>query len=523
MNLNPLSWFTRRPAAPTPAPAPFSDPGFEARWVQRKEKLLLESYAGVNPGDFIQPWSTFYDGLKLLFPLFPLWHYTKGTLGYISLTQGQLDLFRAYGRWQYEANPYAQAGLECLADYVIARGFAYNVSSRRHVNASKGLLKTCNKFLEDALNKNRWWRRERELFIARKRDGDAFIRLFPQEDGITQIRNIPSEFIRSNDPDGNRSFGVETPDEDMETHLAYSIWSQREQRGGEWVPADEMFMFQNHTSMDVKRGLGDFFNIQQQLDDAANLLKAGAQGEAVRQCIAYVVQWAQANSATVSNFGSTFADGQTNVNLPGNVTTTSNVTRTENVQRVLPGEVIDISKGMEFQNGPVGNADNAQKMLDSSLRAAAVKWRLPAWALTGDVSVNFAAALVAESPLVKRAEWDQFRHVKEYCAVCERLLEIGAMQGILPQDVLEKVEVTAEGAPVAARNLLQETQINAILRQHKLLSKRTWSARENLDHDAEQDEIREEPEDTPLPDGQAVRANSGTPGAEYQRSVDRPE
>lgn len=516
---NPTTWFSSTPQAyPRRLGQLELDLYHAGRRLERarenllsRERVLSEAAWDVGaPYEVFNPWAAFYDGMKLMFPLFPSRFDNRLAQNYLFLSQGQLDLLRSFSRWLYEVNPYAQAALNSLADYVIATGFKYNVSSRRHATAPKSLLRLCNKFLEDALNRARWWEWERELYVRRKRDGDAFIEFFPQDSGVTEIRVVEPEQVRTQDNQPDHAFGVITPEDDAETHLGYEVWRAVDEQ--EVVPASMMVMLKNHTDRRVRRGLSDFFVVHELLDESKKLLQTGRQGEAVRQSIAYIREWELAAQADVDAALSGEADGT----LPRYSSSTGQ--GTENYRKVTGVDVVDMPPQVQFKEGPKGDAGAGQAWLESTLKAAAVKWRFPAWMLTGDVSVNFAAALVAESPLTKRGEYDQFLHIQDYTGVCRRLLEIGVAQGVLPQDTLEKVEVTAEGSPIAARNQLQETQINEILNRNRLLSRRTWAARENLDYDQQQDEIREE---GPVAGTESAPTQSPTPGAEYQREVRR--
>ena len=480
-------------------------------------------------GEFVNPWAQMFDGLRVIAPLFPIRWDVRYAQNYIFLTQSQLDILRWYGRTLYEMNPYAQGALNCLADYVIGRGFDYYVQARRYArNVSKDLISLCNKHLEDVLNTNNWWQLERELYIGPRRDGDGFLRLFPQDDGITKLRIVEPEQVRSpgkDNTDSQWAFGVKTDADDRVEHLAYRVWYNNDQPVD--VDADEIVMFKNHLGSNVARGLSDFFNLQDILSDAEKLLKAGRIGEAVRQSIAYITQSQLANRDAILNLQASETD-----KLLPRLGATNNVgtgAAQQPAHKVEPGEVVYTGKDLEFQPPPIGNGQNLELALHNTLRAAAVKWRVPSWVLTGEVTANFASALVAESPLTKRCEHDQFVHIKRYTEVCRRILDIAARQGILPEDTLDQVEVCAEGQPIAARDPKQETEICAILRQNKLLSKRTWSAREDLDYDEEQTNIKQEPPDEALPAPQAPgetgpesgESQSTTPGALYQRSTMR--
>jgi hypothetical protein len=496
--------------------------------LEREKTLMEQDFFAPNFGEFINPWAQMWDGLRLIAPLFPIRWDVRYAQNYIFLTQSQLDILRWYGRTLYEMNPYAQGALNCLADYVVGRGFDYYCQARKYARkVSDDLISLCNRHLEDVLNKNKWWVLERELYIAPRRDGDAFLRYFAQDNGITKLRIVEPEQVRSpgqDNTDSQWAFGIKTDPDDRVEHLAYQVWYSNEQP--DEVDADEITMFKNHLGTNVARGLSDFFNLQDILTDSEKLLRAGRVGEAIRQSVAWIEQFSMANQASIT----ALQGSETDELLPrwGVSGTTGSGLAMEQAHKVMPGEVVRTEQDREFVNGPIGNAQNMDITLQASLKAAAVKLRVPSWVLTGDVTANFASALVAESPLTKRCEQDQFVHIKRYTEVCTCILDIAARQGILPEDTLEQIEVCAEGQPIAARDPKQETEICAILRANKLLSKRTWSAREDLDYDEEQSNIQAEPPDEALPAPQAPGEGAGTgesqsttPGAAYSRLTSR--
>lgn len=484
-----------------------------------RERTLTEQLAATPPYELVNPWATMFDGLKLLFPLFPVRFDYRYSNSYIWLTQSQLDLFRAYARWLYETNPYAQGGLECLADYTIGTGFQPYCQAKPYVRPGKvsdDLLTLCNKHLEDVLNANNWWRMEREAFKRNKRDGDTFIRFFPQDSGIPKLRFIEPEQVRQPVEAGfETSFGVVTDPEDRVDVKGFQVWYAQDDPDGEFVPVEECVYWTNHMDMNVKRGLSDFFVLQDVMDDAGKLLRAGRQGEAVRQAIAFVRQHALANESTILSLQAQNTDYQ----VPKYEIPTTARKPLENVTKVQPGETHDIPEGMEYQPPPQGNAQNFELALHATLRAAACKWRCPQWVLTADsAEANFAAALVAESPMVKARQCDQKSSLKQYQRVWHAILELASAQGILPEDVCQYVEVCAEPIPIATRNAKEETDRNQVLSQKGILSRRTWAAREDLDFEEEQAN-REQDGDEQQQLMQQGPEQSHTPGAEYQRET----
>jgi hypothetical protein len=497
---------------------------------QKRIKELTEDVSYAPPYELVNPWAPFYNGLRLLFPIFPArFDYRNGT-NYIFLTESQLDLLRVYGRYLYETNPYAQGALETLADYTIHTGFEYHATAKPGRKASKSLLTMVDRYLEDFLTINQWWMLEREIFIRKKRDGDAFCRFFPQEAGPPQVRMIEPEQIRSpsaapvlGDDYQQWSFGLLSDMDDHIHTLKYHLWYDAHQGNGEMVPADEMVMFKNHLDMNVKRGINDFFNLQDILEDASKLMQAGRQGEAVRQAISYVREWALADGPALTAFQNA------NTDYTQIVATNNGTPRQQPVQQIVPGAVID-TNGAKFINGPgmSGSSLNADTTISYTLRAAAVKWRLPASVMTGDVNANFAGLLVGESPHVKAREVDQFWHKKKYQEVMHRALEIGVKMGDLPQDTCERVEVGVECPSITVRDKKADVEIFGQLYDRKLISSRTFCAKFDVELDKEMELIQEEKEMYPElhvepVDPAGVKDESQTPGAAYQRAAPRPE
>ena len=210
------------------------------------------------------------------------------------------------------------------------------------------------------------------------------------------------------------------------------------------------------------------------------------------------------------------------------------------VQQIFPGQVIDLQQGTEFQNGPgySGSAANTELMLNATLKAAAVRWRMPPWMLTGDIDANFAGALVMDSPLVKNIESDQDYHKRKYTELVRKAVAIGIEQGTLPERTLEMCDISCECPPVAARDPEKETKISETLVKNKVMSRRTWAVREDLDFETEIENIKEEAEllpatlgeeppeitgdiNRPIPDKSKLD-ESTSPSAQYQREAKRP-
>src|SRR5574337_790876 len=117
-------------------------------------KVYHEDYITYgSPYDVINPTSSFFSGLRLIFPLLPSRFDARMAQSYIYLSQGQLDILRSYSRWLYETNSYASGALDLLADYTLGTGFKYNFVAKKDENPSDRTINRANKFLEHTLKR----------------------------------------------------------------------------------------------------------------------------------------------------------------------------------------------------------------------------------------------------------------------------------------------------------------------------------------------------------------------------------
>jgi multidrug resistance efflux pump len=122
---------------------------------------------------------------------------------------------------------------------------------------------------------------------------------------------------------------------------------------------------------------------------------------------------------------------------------------------------------------------------------------MPEALISGDSSnANLASALVAEGPFVRAMSYRQWHYRNAYKAVMERVLDHAASTGLLgaaTDSLLDQVEISVEMPPVIARKADEETNRNAVLFQSGIISKQSWSAREDLDYEEEQANREQDP------------------------------
>jgi len=481
--------------------------------VHRLQRNLSESLTYSPPYDLIDPFSQMFDGNRLIFPLFPSrWDYRLFNSG-IWVSEAQLDLIRMYSRFLYDTNLTAKGVIRSLENYIVKTGYEYVVVPKPGM--SDRYAKEAQAILDEFMEGNNWFERELDFFRRSRRDGEFFLRLFPQASGTTEIRVVEPEQVRPPDQSPEWLFGVKVNPDDKEKVLAYYVTYDGNISNGDEVSTDEMVQMKINVDAVIRRGLSDFFCAQESLQAVQKLLRASIMGESVRQAIAYIRQFSQAPQATVQSLQSNNTDYYTP--LP----TANGIPRLEATHMVVPGEVQDIPEGLQFQDGPKGQGANATAVLAQAYQALSAYWQIPQWMVSGDTgNVNYASSLTAESPFVRNCEKEQKLYSRKFQEIMVKVLHIAEEQGRLPQGACDEVMVSVHCPPVVVRNAKEETERNLLLYQNGLLSQRTWADREELDLETERE--NKVHDNDPAPMMQPVGSESTTPGAEYAREVNRP-
>jgi hypothetical protein len=495
--------------------------------VAKKQLKLTESFFSPTPyGGLIDPREQYYDGQRYLSPLYTV---NRRQNQQPFQTESQLDLQRQFCRYLAETNSYAIGGLEGLTNYVIGRGFGYNLTPLS--GASDTLQQMAQKVLEDFLKANDWWQYEREGCERTVTDGDCIFRFFPQDDGPTQIRIVEPECVRAPNSDPEWAFGILTDPEDELDIKAYWVTYDGDPAHGEQVDASEIHHIKAfRTRRNSRRGISDFWAVGEQLEEAKKLIRNMRGGEAVRSAIAYLREHATAPIEAVQALQANNSDFALSYLQP----TTG---RQVNVQKLDPGSVQDIPEGLTHKSIPAYDSAPGMSILGGTLEGIAARWNAPVWILSGNAAdTNYASSLSAESPWVKSVQARQKYYQEHYKKILWRVLEIAVEQGKLPAKALEVLSLQVEAPPVTVRNKQEENTINQTLYNAGLLSGQTWAVREDLDYTEEQQNRSEEAktfvppiyqaatrvtEQEGGPGGKGPAPKSDTPPAQYARETNR--
>lgn len=415
-------------------------------------------------------------------------------------TEADLANQRAAARMLVRYNPIAEGILRALRNYTIRTGFKWRIVAEKETanpREAEALAKVVQQGFDTYLDVNNWRAREKVVFTRSRRDGEAFLRAFVQDDGMTILRPVEPEHIARplGSPD-EYTWGIKTDPEDVEAVEEYAI-AYGDPDDVKYVPAGEVYHLKLNVDETVKRGLSDFFCAGEVLEGVQKLLKNTRIGESIR---AAIVGFWEYESASATTAGSLVAAAR---NQQQPVSRDPITGKAPNYQRYDPGTIIHGPKGKKFIQPPSSpNAAAQVSVLQACLRSIGVRWNAPEYIISGDVSnTPFASNLVAGSPFVTSIECEQQVYVDYFLDIHWQALRSMAEAGWFRlggktyeyEDLLAMIDLTCEPPTVAIQDNLQRTQIKQIELQSGITSKQQWRGEAGYDNDQIRKDIEEEP------------------------------
>ena len=359
------------------------------------------------------------------------------------------------------------------------------------------LLADCRAVLDEFCRVNRWSQRQKETIRRLDRDGERFLRFFPDvENGLLRVRFI--EPLEIQNPPGATAadgwfygirFARHAAGLDMETPLEYAIVDVNPQGSvtelREKVPAADVQRLTANVDLSSPRGLPVFFALQGHLNDAVRTLKATGRIVEFRARIGMIRRHVNATRESVRNAVGTPNDG---IGEP----------RVRTARQYPYAAIIDASDATDYQfPSEAAPVDKNVAAIQAELRAAAAALGMPEYMLSGDASnANYSSTMVAEGPAVKTFEALQADLIEADLEVMERALVVaaaaGRITGASSDDILDLVSVTAEPPLIKSENRLQEAQADQILLASGVLSRATFAARHGLVYADEKERMGEE-------------------------------
>lgn len=456
------------------------------------------------------------------------------SVAYINETE--FRWIRARSRAFLAVNPYAAGAVRNRVAYTVGSGHTYDVVSRTKYKpeaqangqdlslaGASGLyteahrLADCRAVLDEFCRINRWPQRQKETVRRLDRDGERFLRFFPDvELGVLRVRFVePLEiqnppgataadgwffgirFARHDDPQAGARLDMETPLEYalVDVNPQGSVTELREK-----VPAADVQRLTANVDLSSPRGLPVFYALQNHLTDAVRTLKATGRIVEFRARIAMIRRHVNATRDAVQHAVETIggiSQSETGtIGSDGRRPASGYPVRTA---RMYPyAAIIDASDATDYQfPSEAAPVDKNVAAIQAELRAAAAALGMPEYMLSGDASnANYASTMVAEGPAVKTFEEMQAALIEADVEVMERALVVaaaaGRVAGASADDVLDLVSVEVEPPLIKSENRLQEVQADQILLASGVMSRATFAARQGLVYAEEKERMGEE-------------------------------
>lgn len=471
--------------------------------VKVKTKTLAE--AECDWGKYVDPYEELYDELtgEKWEPI-GNWSNYRGPDNPFS-NEEQHARIRRKARNIVRQNPYAENMLKNLVSWVIGKGHKYTVVARKNVvdkERATQLSTIVQTFLDNLLELNKWCKRQKETYRRYHRDGEAFIRVFKQDNGYTHFRFVEPGDVKTPTEwraDHSASYGVKTDPDDVETVEWYFVDEEE-------VAGDLIQHRKANVDMNVKRGLSSIYCVGANLQRGLQLLTNMSMLVQIQTSVAMIRKHDRTSQA-VKNFATNSASIQSFNPLTG---------ETRNLKRFRPGTIIDAKKGTEYEF-PALTADPGAPVavLGAELRAIASAFSLPEYMVGSDASnANYSSSMVAESPAVKFFDCEQAEVIEQDLELFWMAIQHAIDSDILPPECLWMLEIEVEPPTLVVRQPLPTAQANEIYVRNRIKSPQTISSELGLDARQEQKNWREFEDDTDtasLPLDGALHGNAKNP------------
>jgi len=427
-------------------------------------------------------------------------------------SEEELSQIRGDARLLAGVNEVGIGAINVLTNFTIGTGFEYDLSAKTKKDIEVALY--AQAWIDEFDERVAWREVEREFHNRALVDGEAFLHLqhlgggrsdacFIEPDAVTE----PADRRGMDEYAGhyalNWLFGIAT--EPGNPARVHGYFLDRGQQNWDYVSNFEVVHGKRNVVRNVKRGLSDLYAVGAELRRADKILRNTGEGAALQSAIAWIREHPMGTTgAQVLSLTS----GKTHYEI--DQTTPEGNTRTWKYQRYLPGTILDVKAGQIYKPGPMGTGAMFIDVSQAILRYVAVRWNMPDWLISSDSSTsNFASVLVTESPFVKAVETDQCWFVDIFRKTKWKILEVAVRAGRFARfgisdvrDLRRSIEIDILPPRVSTRNRLEETKIRSMLYEYGLLSRQSWSAKEELNFEHEQANLASEP-----PIGQTQQAS----------------
>lgn len=418
--------------------------------------------------------------------------------------EGDLDNIRWLARILAQLNPVAVGALEGLTSFMIGEGMTFSAIAKNKEQAGQDDVKKAIRQAQDVIDNfielNEYDELQAELFWRSRRDGEYFLRYFPQDEDLI-LRTVEPEQVTENGcPIGKEwSLGIkhrvmDDPEsseeiEDIQTAEAYWIKYDPTDPGAE-VPASEIQHVKINVDRTIKRGLTDFLCTKDALDGVVKLVRNLREGAGVQAAIVGF------REHTTDLTGANAFQAAIRDRTPSYVDPSTGKTRIQ--QKIPPGTIMDV-RGAKYVPNPWTNSSGGVHIAiaQAVYRQIGNRWQQPEYMISGDASnANYSSTLVSGSPFIRWCKRHQKFYKRRFKAPIWRAIELACELDVIEADFEELkqlIDIHVGAASPEVVNELEQAQVDWGDLDRGILSKKTRQGNRNLDPEEEQVNIKADP------------------------------
>ena len=180
-------------------------------------------------------------------------HWTALGSGNRELSDPERTDTRTQARTLAESHPHVRNWLRLLDIYVVGPGLNLQHTTRPGLEEQPELVHQANRLWQEFLEANHSHFSYREYARRTWRDGECFLRKFPEQGWPPPVRFVDPELIA--DQEGVHSGGIVTDPNDVETVLSYLKVDPQSNHLAEEIPATEIIHTKYGVDANQKRGV----------------------------------------------------------------------------------------------------------------------------------------------------------------------------------------------------------------------------------------------------------------------------
>lgn len=419
----------------------------------------------------------------------------RGEVIPVYLNEWQLRVYRDRSRILVFNNEFALCGVENRANYIVGDdGFKYTARPEKqykHDKQAQLLAARTQEFIDAFCELNEMPEWEGETVRRNDEEGETFIRLFPDSDGMSYLRNVEPEHIRAPNMDQwgpENSFGIATDPSDVMSVKGYWVVEKPLQS---WTPEkveeSEIVHFKMNVKRNAKRGLPTFYPVETNLRRCEDLLASMSHMAKSRAKIALIRTLTGATNDVAANFLRQLTDIQVTDPATG---------QELNLEQLRFGTVLTTggTAKYEFPPGNIGGNEYVE-VLQAELRAIAARLQMPEWMFTALADAKYSNAFVVEAPVLKAFSRIQKRLCRKFGSakygthksIVWRAIDNAIAAGMLPAEVRKFVVIDCKGPSLEARDKSGEATTNKTYVEMGVKTVPTVQSELGLDPEQEQE------------------------------------